>query len=343
MTASTSLSSAEEKFSHTVASLSVIDRDRRTWLAENPEGKSPGALNQLVPEITDIELNNDIALSEPSDVLHVAAWNLERGRHWREAAQLMREHPVLQRVDVLCLSEMDDGMVRAHNEHTTRELALALDMNYAYGVEFLQLSLGVPAEQAQYSGDNERGYHGNAILSRFPLQSVRLLRFPGIKKWYGSFEHRLGGRNALFADIQVGPQTVTVISTHLESGPADGEKRRQEGQLILQEIAADGGDRPVILCGDMNAAPETPVIENFRQAGLLVDDTNDLSQSSYQEVIDGVIRPGKFHIDYVMARGLQVVRDHTPPAVIMAAYPCEPTGEFLSDHAIVAVDLRVSG
>jgi len=334
-------SGTAERFSQTVARVRRIERDRYTWLAENPEGKTPLELNSLVPEITEIEVDNTLSTAQPGDTLRVAAWNLERGRHWREAAQLMREHPLLQQVDVLCLSEMDDGMVRANNEHTTRELALALEMNYAYGVEFLQLSIGTPEEQAQFSGKNDRGYHGNAILSRFPLRSVRMMRLPGIEKWYGSFEHRLGGRNALFADIQVGEQTATVISTHLESGYDEVEKRTQEGQLILQAIKAECSDRPVILCGDMNAAPETPVIENFRQAGFLVDETNDLSQSTYQLREDGGIRFGKYHIDYVMARGLQVVQDVTPPAIVMAAYPCEPTGKMLSDHAISVVDLRL--
>lgn len=341
MTAFAANSGTAERFTQTVARLRTIERDRYLWLAENPEGKSPLELNALVPEITEIEVDNSLSAARPGDTLRVAAWNLERGRHWREAARLMREHPVLQRVDILCLSEMDDGMVRANNEHTTRELALALGMNYAYGVEFLQLSIGTPEEQAQFSGENARGYHGNAILSRLPLQSVRMVRLPGIEKWYGSFEHRLGGRNALFADIQLGEQTVTVISTHLESGYDETEKRTQEGQFILQAIEAEDCDRPIILGGDLNAAPETPVIENFRQAGFMADETNDLSQSSYQLLEDGIIRPGMYHIDYVMARGLQLVQDATPPAVIMAAYPCKPTGKMLSDHAIVVVDLRL--
>jgi len=35
------------------------------------------------------------------------------------------------------------------------------------------------------------------------------------------------------------------------------------------------------------------------------------------------------------------VQDVTPPAIVMAAYPCEPTGKMLSDHAISVVDLRL--
>lgn len=340
MATSVPSSRSAERFTQTVSALQTLDRDRYQYFVDNPDNQSPQALNQLIPEINDIELDNSQSNKMPGEVLHIAAWNLERGRHWRDAVCLIQTHPRLQRVDVWCLSEMDNGMVRSNNEHTTRELAIALGMNYAYGVEFLQLSIGTPWEREAFSGTNDRGYHGNAILSRFPLHSLRMIRLPGIEKWYGSFEHRLGGRQALFADIQCGDRTVTIVSTHLESGPREGDKRTQEGQLILQAITDEGGDLPVVICGDMNAAPETPVIENFRRAGFLVEETNELAGSTYQLQVDGLIKPGDFWIDYVMARGLQVAEGGAPER-IMAAYPCEPTGKMLSDHAIVTVSLQV--
>ncbi|MEM6521259.1 MAG: endonuclease/exonuclease/phosphatase family protein [Cyanobacteria bacterium P01_D01_bin.71] len=341
MTTSASPSGHIEMYTNTVRRLRTIGCDRLDWLAHNPDGKSGHELNQLIPEINDIELDNQPAKASPSDTLHVAAWNLERGRHWRDAVKLFQQHPRLRRVDILCLSEMDDGMARSQNEHTPRELALALGMNYVYGVEFLQLSLGTPQEQAEVAGTNSRGYHGNAILSRFPLQSPSLLRLPGIEKWYGSFEHRLGGRLALFADIQLGDRTITIVSTHLESGETETEKRAQEGQLILAAIATYYGDRSVIVCGDLNSRPNAPVINHFRAAGFLVEETNDLTRSTYQLIENGLIQPGNFHIDYVMARGFQVA-EAAKSAVIMAAYPCEPTGKMLSDHAIVTTTLQLA-
>ena len=327
-------------FERTVPRLATLGRDRYHWLAHNPEHQPPHELTQHIPEINEIELDNSQSQATAREGLHVAAWNLERGRHWREAAQLLQAHPGLQSLDILCLSEMDDGMARSHNEHSTRELALALGMNYAYGVEFLELSLGTPEEQAQTQGDNDRGYHGNAILSRLPLQSPRLLRLPGGERWYDAAEKRLGGRIALFADIQLGAQVVTVVSTHLESGPENQQRRTQEGQLILQAIATHYGDRPIILGGDLNAAPTTPVIQALRAAGFAVEESNDLTVSTYQLQVNGRIQPGKFHIDYVLTRGLAVAQA-PPPAVIMAAYPCEPTGKMLSDHAIATTHLRL--
>lgn len=332
--------SAAQRFTQTVSALPVLDRARRDELARNSEGRSPAELNQLVPEINAIELDNSLSQAAAGNPLRLVAWNLERGRSWRQAAQLLQTHPALKDADVLLLSEMDHGMARAHNEHTTRELAQVLGMNYAFGVEFLQLSRGTPQEQAAYAEDNAVGYHGNAILSRLPLQNLRLLRCPGIEKWYGSSEHRLGGRSAIVAEIQVGEQSVTLVSTHLESGPDDQPSRDREGQIILQEVAM-AGDRPVVVGGDFNSVPSAPVIEQFRAAGFQVEAANDLSQSTFQECVDGQIRPGRNHIDYLLVRGLPVARSRFSPAVVMGAYPCEPTGHLISDHAAVVVEVTL--
>lgn len=68
----------------------------------------------------------------------------------------------------------------------------------------------------QRSGQNGKidslGLHGNAILSKYPLSNVHVVRSPGIEYLYGmkndltaqGFELRLGGRMTLFATIQSG-------------------------------------------------------------------------------------------------------------------------------------------
>jgi hypothetical protein len=56
-----------------------------------------------------------------------------------------------------------------------------------------------------------------------------------------------------------------------------------------------------------------------------------------QRVTDGKVTILENHIDYVLVRGLEVVRDATSPKVVMAAYPPRPDGAMLGDHAIVTV------
>ena len=330
-----------ERFTETVSSLEKISAERRRALTANVDGKTPAELNRLIPETEAIELVDGASVGVARDVLRIIAWNMERGRHWREAAKLIREHPTLQEPDVILLSEMDLGMARSGNERTARELAAALGMNYAYGVEFLELSKGERQEREAYPGGNEWGYHGNAILSVFPLTNLRMVRFPGIEKWYGSYQNRLGGRMALFAEIKVGGKSVGLVSTHLESGLGDGGTRETQIKMLLEELERQGSDCPVILGGDLNALPSSSVVRELVEAGFPIEQSNDLSGGTVQRVKDGRVVLLGLPIDYIAVRGLDVVQDDTSPSRVMAAYPPGETGRSLGDHAAVTVKVRV--
>lgn len=326
---------------HSVAALQPIPPERRALLAANPEGKTPDQLNALAPEINAIEVDNTLAQSTPRDTLRIVAWNMERGRHWRDAVHFLAEHPAFKNLDILLLSEMDLGMARSANQHTTREVARALGMNYAYFVEFIELSRGKPDEIKDIAAENQTGYHGNAILARFPLANLRGLRFPGIERWYGSNEHRLGGRNALLADIEWHGNTITLISTHLESKINDGPMREQQIQFILDELAAQPPDRPVILGGDLNTAPNTPPIQRLRAGGFDVDAANDLPQGTLQITRNGKVITGGPHIDYLALRGMKILPGPWSPAVVPARYPLHENGRALSDHAPVTLEAHM--
>lgn len=336
------IAAAEDALRYTriAPNISPISAERRAALATNPNGKTATKLNALIPETEVIELDNAISDAVPGPELRVIAWNTERGRHWRDCVRLIHEHPDLMNPDVILLGEMDYGMARSSNEHTTREMALALGMNYAYGVEFLELTNGEKEERELYPGENAFGYHGNAILSRYPLRNARMLRFPGIEYWYANYQQRLGGRNAVLAEIEVSGKIVTLCSTHLESVRGDTAGRLLQGQAIIGEIEEHGQRRPVIFGGDLNARPDEPVIGALRSAGFLVDEANDLATFTAQRVRDGHVTLWGAHIDYLAVRGLEIVRDASSPKVVMAVYPPEPTGKLLGDHATVALKLK---
>ncbi|HOZ45220.1 MAG TPA: endonuclease/exonuclease/phosphatase family protein [Candidatus Hydrogenedentes bacterium] len=325
------------RITETVPRLERVSIERRLELAANPEGVAPAVLNERVPEFNVIELDNGISAALPGETIRVVAWNMERGRHWRQGVTLLREHPALSKADVILLTEMDIGMARSGNEHTTRETALALDMNYAYAVEYLELP-GVGSGNDDSSCKRDAwGYHGNAILSRFPLHDVRALRFPGIEVWYGSEQNRLGGRNAVMAAIDLGGAPLILVSTHLESSLLQSAARLLEGQLILRELDTHAAGLPVILGGDYNAMKTESVVRTFRDAGFLIDECNDLQTPTLQFRREGKARLGGPHIDYLIVRGLDVIASDTSPAVVPAIHPPTPDGTLLSDHAIVTV------
>jgi endonuclease/exonuclease/phosphatase family metal-dependent hydrolase len=108
--------------------------------------------------------------------------------------ELSAQMDALQSADVLVLNELDWGMKRSDYLPVVKDLADALKMNWAYGVEFIEVDpkvLGLQSfakvENADerkelenlFSVDKDRvlGLHGTAILSRYPLRDVKLVPF----------------------------------------------------------------------------------------------------------------------------------------------------------------------
>jgi endonuclease/exonuclease/phosphatase family metal-dependent hydrolase len=132
---------------------------------------------------------------------------------------------VLQSADVLVLNEVDWGMKRSDYRVVVKDLADALKMNWAYGVEFVEIDPKVLGTQSFANVENEAerkeldelfstdkarllALHGNAILSRYPLRDVKLVPFQyqaydwynGEKK-YGSVEAgKRKGASLLFGE-----------------------------------------------------------------------------------------------------------------------------------------------
>jgi endonuclease/exonuclease/phosphatase family metal-dependent hydrolase len=240
-------------------------------------------------------LNFDLirsALSDPSEFLRMTASEdgISPGRRGIIESQLTR----LQGVDVLVLNEADWGMKRTEYRDIARDLAAALHMNYAYGVEFVEVDpvFDLNTEQVhlvearqdrrlqrdlQVDRQQYHGLHGTAILSRYPIESARILRLPVCYDWYAKEyaaisklergrrwsacklfrerverELRQGGRMALIADLSVPDLptgSATIVATHLENKCPPGCRRRQM-QKLLADLRSD--NNPVVIAGDLN-------------------------------------------------------------------------------------------
>ncbi|WP_417262938.1 endonuclease/exonuclease/phosphatase family protein [Celeribacter sp.] len=195
----------------------------------------------------------------PSDIT-VAAWNVERCLFPADtAAHLMPLAP-----DVVLLSEVDHGMARTGQRHTTEEVAAALGMSYGYGVEFFEMGLGGPTERHFcQDGFNALGWHGNAVLSKAPLSKVTLIRLDDHGHWFSEAsgadpeQPRLGGRMAIAAVLPTDAGEICVVSTHLESnaGPAH---RHAQFALLLDAVDAFAPGLPVLIGGDLNTGNHIP-------------------------------------------------------------------------------------
>lgn len=157
--------------------------------------------------------------------LSVVFWNIERGIKWEliSAAltdtaayrklvetkkpiaedrwqKAMADLAELKRADIIILNEVDLGMKRTRYADVTRQLAKAAGMNFAFGVEFLEvdrlylgderIELETPelskalADDLLVDPERYRGLHGNAILSRFPIRSASISRLSDCYDWY---------------------------------------------------------------------------------------------------------------------------------------------------------------
>jgi endonuclease/exonuclease/phosphatase family metal-dependent hydrolase len=257
-------------------------------------------------------------------VIRVVAWNIERGleyeaveaafggaanlnalldrsehmRDGKKRAHVLEQASLLKEADVIVLNEVDWGMKRTGYRNVAAELAGALGMNYAYGVEFVELdpiALGTETfeelepqqraklvEQIRIDPERYQGLHGTAILSRLPLENVRLVPFEHQPyDWYASERKgveplewgkrkaseiaflekvrrqiRRGGRMTLMAEVvdaELPGGRMTVAAPHLEA------RTKPEGRVKqLEEVLAllKGINHTVVVAGDMNTSTQ---------------------------------------------------------------------------------------
>jgi endonuclease/exonuclease/phosphatase family metal-dependent hydrolase len=270
------------------------------------------------------------ARSRPLDVkglgptLRVACWNIERGldlddillfltdkdafmakveaerKKAKESGHKLRavalekipqEIEVLQAADVWVLGEVDWGVKRTQYREVIRELGNALHMNWAYGVEFLEIDskqLGTDTfddkedegarqqllEQFRVDKERVRALHGNAVLSRYPIREARLVPFKAGYDWFKETkitalekakrkaailigedlvqDVRRGGRTTLFVDLDV-PE---VSGQRLTVAATHMENRAKPSvrRKQMEELLNEIRDvhNPVVVAGDLN-------------------------------------------------------------------------------------------
>ena len=180
----------------------------------------------------------------------VAAWNLERCLFPEDSAA----HVAATGASVVLLSEMDDGMARTAQCNTTADVAQELSMQYAYGVEFIELGLGSETEREFCKDDqNARGLHGNGLMAKIPLARPFALRLWGERIWldHDPDQLRIGERVAVGAVIETTSGPFVAVSTHLESVATAAYRERQVSELIDGLEAAFPG-LPLLIGGDLN-------------------------------------------------------------------------------------------
>jgi endonuclease/exonuclease/phosphatase family metal-dependent hydrolase len=238
--------------------------------------------------------------------------------------------------DIILLNEVDRGRERSGWGSVAREYAMALGMCYVYGVEFIELPRFWGPGGGRLSCRCE---HGNAVLSRYPLGNVRLIRHEKNLSWYSWWqrllrvgEPRMGGRMALAADLRIGERYLHLYSLHLESRHEDEYRSVQSAEVAEDGLRQQFG---VIAGGDLNCVR---YIDDLRMGTSDDPVTQALIQRGYVDahatlpVEDRVTTRSGVAIDLIVGRGV---------TFLGAGIGSKDKWGELSDHLPVWAKLRL--
>lgn len=142
--------------------------------------------------------------------------------------------------DIIALQEVDQGLPRSGFVHQAEELAKRLKMNYAYSpsINFVV------------------GTYGNAILSKYPIQSKQSYMLPSSRE----------PRSLLEVQVDYAGKPLMIYATHF----GHTKKERASQMSALYEHVKQGkNNHPAILLGDFNTDQQDPLLQPIRQ--LLID------------------------------------------------------------------------
>jgi endonuclease/exonuclease/phosphatase family metal-dependent hydrolase len=215
------------------------------------------------------------------------------------------------RADVIALQEVDANRRRSRGHEQARLIADALAMSHHY-----------------YAiSDHDGEQYGLAIISRYPLTPVRSAHLTA-----ANHQLRSEARGAQWVRIETPAGPVHLINTHF--GLRREERLRQTEALLgddwLGQITAT---EPVILCGDMNAGPKSPVCRSL--TGKLID-----AQTRAPNV-----RPRATFISTMPMRRLDHIFVSSHFNIVGVTQPRTPTAAVASDHLPVCAEviLRAQG
>ena len=226
----------------------------------------------------------------PAVALRVMSYNIKHGRGMDDVVDLERAAAVIRRVrpDVVTLQEVDVGCLRSGSVDEAQRLGALSGMHAVFG-RFM---------------DYDGGEYGMALLSRHPILSwTNHILPPGEEP-----------RSAVAARIRLpdgGPEVV-VVGIHFYRT----EEERLAQARALARILADE-TAPVVLAGDFNSQPDSPVMRFLEETWTNVPKGSDRftfpSNGPDIEIDHILVRPAsRFDVLRLEVLDEPVVSDHRP-------------------------------
>jgi endonuclease/exonuclease/phosphatase family metal-dependent hydrolase len=191
--------------------------------------------------------------SQNGEDVRVLVYNVHAGKDAAGKESVRRIADVVKSVDpdIVLLQEVDKGTKRSGGVDQPAEYGKLTGLNVAFG----------------RSLDYDGGEYGIAVLSRWPIRrdtTIHLPVDPPQERSGGSHEPRVA--MSLRIDAPFGP--LDLFNTHID---ASGEDRwRLQEIKTIQRIVKDAlnGNARVLVGGDFNSTPDSPVQAELRANGF---------------------------------------------------------------------------
>ena len=225
-------------------------------------GGFPGAVEQPSPIFEGTWGETDPA--PPNGMLKVVTWNMHYGvgpydDFEARVPKEQVEHTLQGIIDVLntynpdivLLQEVDFDSSRTYGIDQMRRIAEGLNLRYM--VPTVTWKKGyIPFPYWPISNHYGSMNNGQAILSRYPVEKTRQIRFPKPKAnpwWYNLFYL---DRHATMARLKIGKAFVNVFNVHLEA--FDVPNRMIHAEMLLEFFRKQAGYLNIV-AGDFNTVP----------------------------------------------------------------------------------------
>jgi len=199
-------------------------------LAGAVPARAATSLCATVPPIDPQALPCELATHQPApdarpDAVRVVTFNVHFGADVPGLARAIRGNPRLNQADILLIQEIESHP----GDDRAARLAEALSLNLVYA-------------PARIEGD---GTHGLAILSRYPMKDLEVLRLKKYDLGFRGTRRRI----AMAATVQLPGRSVRVYNVHLDTRINGGDRVDQVADIIEDIDSAPGG---ALVAGDFN-------------------------------------------------------------------------------------------
>lgn len=248
--------------------------------------------------------------------LRVLSYNIHHGQGVDDQVSLERIAKVIRQsdADVVALQEVDQGCGRSSRTLQSSELERLTGYYAVFGKAI----------------DFDGGEYGQAVLSRWPIQSSAVHPLPNAKQANGSMREQRIVLEAIVSS-ELGP--VRFLGTHLDHSKEDLRAEQAQAVDRLLDAAVPGESKPIatILAGDLNDVPGSRTLETFQKRWQVDPVVSEGSLSSYPSQspktrIDYVMvdRQGELSVDTIEVVSESMASDHLPVLATLLRSPLRP-------------------